>query len=66
MTNPKTTAEWQEAVDVAYVMLLVDSAKQFGLITGPDVNISRCNMLIEQGAALGITPSPNALNYMLR
>jgi hypothetical protein len=58
---PSTAAEWQEAVDLAEFLLTLDSARQYGLVTGgPTVNVDRCAQLLEEGAARGITPSSDA------
>lgn len=65
-SNPTTPAQWQEAVNAAHVLLLVESARYYGLITGgPEVNIDRCNELLAEGRSLGIEPSSNALELML-
>lgn len=57
--DPETPAEWQEAADAAYFMLLVDSAIQYGLIAGPRANIARCEWIIEEAMKHGITPKEN-------
>jgi hypothetical protein len=55
--DPTNAAEWQEAVDHAHFFLLLDSARQFGLITGgPAIDVERCEEILEKGAALGYTP----------
>jgi hypothetical protein len=54
--DPRDPEEWQFAVDGARVMLLVDSAKSYGLIEGPPVRVERCLELIERGAEIGIVP----------
>jgi len=57
MQDPKTPEEWQEAADAAHFLLLVDSARQYGLITGgPEANVDRCISILEQAKAQGITP----------
>lgn len=57
MTDPQTPEEWQVAVDGANAALLVDSARQYGLITGgPIVNVERCIEILERGKALGYLP----------
>jgi hypothetical protein len=56
-TNPSTLAEWQEAVNGAYFYLLIDSAKQYGLIThNMQINIERCEEIIRLGKEQGIKP----------
>lgn len=55
--DPKTTREWQEAADAAHWALLVDSARQYGLVSGgPEFNIDRCRRIIEEAAKRGIKP----------
>jgi hypothetical protein len=56
--EPKTPAEWQDAVDCAEFYLLVDSAEQCGLIKGgPVVDLSRCEEILKKGRKLGIYPA---------
>jgi hypothetical protein len=55
--QPKSRAQWEEAVDCAYVMLLIDSARHYGLVAGgPEVNIDRCLDLLRDGEKRGIIP----------
>ncbi len=57
MREPNTIEEWQEAVDSAYFLILLDSARQYGLVTGgPDVNMPRCNEIVNEGRCRGIFP----------
>ncbi len=57
--DPQTTAEWQEAVDAAAFYIALDSARQYGLVTGgPMVNIERCEEIIKQGETWGTYPHP--------
>lgn len=57
--DPRTPAEWQEAVDGAHMMLLIDSAVLYGLIeTDMRINVPRCEEVLEAGAVLGYTPRP--------
>jgi len=56
--DPRSPDEWQDAVDSADVLLLIDAAQQYGLVTGgPKVNIARCNELLAAGAEGGVFPS---------
>ena len=56
--DPQTPEEWQDAVDGAQALLEIDSAKQYGLITGgPDADVQRCEEILLYGKALGVTPS---------
>jgi hypothetical protein len=55
--TPRTPAEWQLVVDLAEACLLIDSARQYGLITGgPIVDVDRCVALLDRGRARGIVP----------
>ena len=66
MRNPQTPEEWQEAVDTAHVLLLVQSARAYGLIrTTLDVDVGRCEEILRQGQAHGITPRPDAVERFL-
>ena len=58
MRNPSNAAEWQEAVDAADFVLVLDNLKQYGLITGgPQGNIARCETILEEGRKRGYFPS---------
>jgi len=55
--DPQTPAEWQGAVDAANVLLLLDSARAYGLVTGgPDVDVARCESILAQGKNVGYKP----------
>lgn len=56
--DPRSPDEWQSVVDSADVLLLIDSAQQYGLVVGgPKVNIARCNEMLAAGAEGGFFPS---------
>ncbi|HWF03422.1 MAG TPA: hypothetical protein VHA06_07035 [Candidatus Angelobacter sp.] len=56
MKNPETSAEWQEAVDAAELMLLIQSAAMYGLIeTDLQIDSARCEYILQTGARAGIT-----------
>lgn len=56
--EPKTVAEWQEALDQAEMLLRLDACRLYGLITGgPKVNVDRCVELLRRGKAKGYLPS---------
>ena len=63
--NPRTRAEWIEAVNAAHEGILLDSAFQYGLLEWTDgrtesgVNIDRCLRILERGRKMGISPSSN-------
>jgi len=65
-TDPITREEWQQAVDFAHTGLLIDSARQYGLITGgPEIDLERCEELLRRGADQGIWPRRNAVDLCL-
>lgn len=56
--DPQSAEEWQDAVDSADLLLLLDACRQYGLVEGgPEVNFGRCNELLAEGAERGIFPS---------
>lgn len=58
--DPQTDAEWQEAVDLASALLHLDSARQYGLVTGgPEINVERCAQIVAAGGERDVTPSPD-------
>lgn len=55
--NPKTQAEWQEAVDAAQGALALEAARQYGLVMGgPRIDAGRCEHLLILGKRRGVTP----------
>jgi hypothetical protein len=67
MKNPRTSAEWQEAVDMAHACLALDSARQYGLVTGgPGVNVARCIDILDEGKRRGVAPSPDAIENFVK
>lgn len=64
--DPTTRAELQEAVDLAVVCLMIDSARQYGLVTGgPAVHVDRCTRIIQRGRKAGVFPAADALERIL-
>jgi hypothetical protein len=64
--NPRTPAEWQEAVDAAEGAIALDSARKYGLVTGgPEVNVERAADLLAKGRARGIRPRPDAIERFI-
>lgn len=59
--NPRTPAEWQEAVDWAHTLTLLDSAEQYGLVTGPTINVGRCEQILAAGRRRGFVPRAGAV-----
>jgi hypothetical protein len=66
MIDPQTPEEWQEAVDTAHVMLLIESARQFGIVRGgPKVVVARCEEILERGKARGYTPAEDVVERLV-
>jgi hypothetical protein len=64
--DPQTPEEWQEAVDLAEAHVLIESARQYGLITGgPKVNVLRCTELLDLGRRRGHRPGKEAVKRMI-
>ena len=59
---PRNPAQWQEAVNLAQALLLIDSARCYGLITGgPEVVLWRCDVILSRGAKRGVYPQERAV-----
>jgi hypothetical protein len=55
--DPQTPQEWQEAADTAHILLAIDAARQYGLVTGgPELNEQRCIEILLRAEALGFKP----------
>lgn len=58
MKAPRTRKQWQEAVDLAAGMRDIADLKMYGLLAGgPEINVARCDDMLERGRQRGITPS---------
>lgn len=67
MADPRTDAEWQEAVDQAEFLQLLDSARKYGLVTGgPTVNLDRCAEILAEGPRRGVTPSADCCERIIK
>jgi hypothetical protein len=56
--NPRTLEEWQEAVDGAAALRMIADCKMYGLIEGgPEINVGRCDEILERGQSRGVHPS---------
>jgi hypothetical protein len=65
--DPLSADEWQQAVDLAEMHLRLDSARQYGLITGGAVvNVDRCLELLAAGRARGIAPTAAGVDRALQ
>lgn len=57
MQDPKTTEEWQAAVNGANFLLELESCRMYGLIKGgPTVNLDRCESILDSAKNRDITP----------
>lgn len=64
--DPETPEQWQEAVDCAEACLLIDAARQYGLITGgPAVNVERCVQIKAHGYRRGVSPRQVAVDRFI-
>lgn len=64
--DPKTPAEWQEAVDCAHVAMTLHAAKLYGLVEGgPVVVVERCAEILRRGQEFKILPRPDAVDRFL-
>ena len=63
--EPRTWAEWQQAVDLAEWLLHLDAARQYGLITGGIVvNETRALEILARGKALGHLPAADCVERL--
>lgn len=51
---PETSAQWDEAVAAAVFSLGLHSCYLYGLLTGPDVDVARCDLLLEEARRRGV------------
>jgi hypothetical protein len=64
--NPKTPEEWQLAVNLARFYLVLEAARQYGLVEGgPEVHSGRCIQLLRQGKRRGYSPAADAVSRVL-
>lgn len=60
--QPSTAEEWQEAVLLAHAVRLIYDCRLYGLIHGgPQINVARCDQLIDAGRKRGIVPTAQAV-----
>jgi len=63
--EPQTPEDWQRAVDAAAGARALADCMMYGLVTGPTIDVARCDGLLERGAALGIRPSRSAVELAI-
>ena len=64
--DPVTPEEWQTAVDLADALLAMDSARQYGLITGgPAIDTERAAEILAAGKARGFRPLPDSAERVI-
>ena len=57
--EPEMLDERQEAVNMTEFYLLLDSARQYGLVEGgPPSGVERCEKLLQRGKQQGFQPQP--------
>ena len=65
--DPRTRAEWQEAVDEAEFWLHVHAAVGYGfIIYSGEIDVGRCEEMLTRGRAVGVRPSPGAVERLTR
>lgn len=63
--EPVTAEDWRHVVTLAEVLLDVDSARRYGLITGgPEVDVARCQDILTRARQRGIVPCAEDVNAM--
>lgn len=64
--DPKTPAEWQEAVDAAAACRAIADCKMYGLLEGgPEINVARCDEILGRGRRRGVHPSSSVRELAL-
>ena len=54
-----SAVELQEAIDVAEFLVLLDSARQYGLVDGgPELDEQRCELIRAEARRRGVQPAP--------
>ena len=67
MKKPKTPEQWQKAVNIASVMVVIAEAQLFGLLTGKlKVDLGGCEKLLTEGKKLGYLPRAETLDGYIR
>ena len=65
--EPSSPGAWQLAVDSCHVLLLIDSARQYGLIKGgPVANVERCEDILKRGKTMGYVPSEPGISFAIK
>ena len=56
--DPRTPEEWQDAVNAARYFLIIADCTSYGILHyRGEVNLGRCNDILQRGAARGILPA---------
>jgi hypothetical protein len=57
---------WQYLVDAAHALLCIESAKQYGLVTGgPPIDQEQCEKALTRGRFLGFYPSHDCVERFI-
>lgn len=65
--DPVTPVQWQEAVDAAEALLRLDSARQYGLVTGgPKLNLTRIEWVQQEAKRRGIIPTERGVELEIK
>jgi hypothetical protein len=58
---PDTAIQWQDAVDAANACMVIEAAREYGLVCGgPEVDLRRCIQILAAGLERGIRPTPGS------
>jgi hypothetical protein len=64
--EPQTAEDWQMAADAAEGWLKIKSAVDYGLVKlNLQLNVERCEQLLQSAAERGITPHTDALERLV-
>lgn len=67
MKQPETPDEWQEAVNMAELWLLVHSAVAYGLVTyDGKINPERCDEILRLGRKRGVHPQKHEVDKLVQ
>jgi hypothetical protein len=65
--DPKTPAEWHEAVNLAELYNRLESARAYGFIrSNLSVDVDRVDTILARGRVLGIVPNEREVEHLLR
>lgn len=67
MKDPQTPEQWRMAAAMAQACIVLDAARQYGLVTGgPGVNLNRCLEVVARAKARDIVPSEAEIDQAIQ